>query len=305
MRANIFVKKRFFQRAYSDLQFVLAEMKDTDLDSQTYVIYILLAKCENQFGNVSKGIEYLRTGLAATKSKLTSSSRADLYLELVINYLTISDVKNIEKYMSKIFLLNEGHGLAHGYNGLFHQNRGEAAKSMVSYHKVLEGNPKEIQSMHFIGLGYFAQGKYLDAMTWFDKPLEVDPNHYAWCLKEMAWYRLQKLDTALDNYNPDTDLHWLLRDAWIRRSPKSEYCRGNFCHKNLKLVSQADIRAVKSSGKSISIPMSDYYDSEQSDKFRQFLNMTSIISSWIQVDSPGFLIHKRLVLNPIRFLIQN
>jgi tetratricopeptide (TPR) repeat protein len=293
MRGNVFVKLRYFQRAYKDLKFVLSESKEGDLDSRSYVVYILLAKCENQFGNVARGIRYLHTGLADSSEQLTPSHKTDLYMELVINYLTISDVKNVVKYLNKIFAIDPTHLLAHGYSGLFHQNKGEAAKSILSYQKVLQGNPKEIQSLHFIGLGHFAQGHYEEAIAWFDRLLAVDPSHYAWCLKEMAWYRWTRLDTPLDRYNADADLHWLLKDAWIRRSPQADYCKSRVCHKNLKLVTAGEVKALKGSGSSLAVSMEDFYSSEETAQFLRVVNMTKSISSWIQVDSPGFLVHKR------------
>lgn len=297
MRANINVKKRFFQRAHKDLLLVLAEAKKTKTatpDSQAYVVYILLAKCENQFGEVARGIKYLHTGLAALDKHLTPAHRADMYLELVINYLTISDVVNVEKYLGKLFALDPTHLLAHGYNGLFHQNKGEAAASIAAYTQVLASNPREAQSLHFIGLGHLAQGHYREAMDWFDRLLSVDSSHYAWCLKEIAWYRWRQLDTPLSEYSPDAGLHWLLRDAWIRRSPRSEYCRGAAsCHKNLQLVTTAEVQALEASSSSVTVRLEDFYSPEQAARFRHLVDTTKQISSWIQVDSPGFLVHRR------------
>ena len=294
MRGNINVKLRFFQRAYKDLKFVLAESTTGKMDTQFYGVYILLAKCENQFGNVARGIKYLHTGLTAMGKQLEPKQKTDMYMELVINYLTISDVQNIVKYMDKIFAIDPSHLLAHGYNGLFHQNKGDAVRSITAYEQVLKSNPEEIQSLHFIGLGHFAQGHYREAISWFDKLLAVDPNHYAWCLRQMAYFRWRHLDTPLDQYNPDASLHWLVKDAWIRRSSKSDYCQSNqFCHKNLELVTAADVATLQASGDSVAQSMETFYSAEDTAKFWRLVKRTKLISAWIQVDSPGFLIHRR------------
>lgn len=296
MRGNIYVKLRLFQRAYADLKFALSESKEGEMDSQFYGIYILLAKCENQFGNVSRGIKYLHAGLASSE-KLTPTQKSDLYMELVINYLTISDVKNVKKYLDKIFAIDPSHSLAHGYNGLFYQNKGDAVRSIESYKQVLKVNPKETQSLHFIGLGHFAQGHYHDAISWFNKLLAIDPSHYAWCLREMAYFRWTHMDTPLNQYNPDAALHWLIKDAWIRRSAKSEYCKSNhFCHKNLELVSDAEVEHLQAGDSSVAVTMEAFYSAEETTKFWRMVKMTTSISSWIQVDSPGFLVHRRSVL---------
>jgi tetratricopeptide (TPR) repeat protein len=290
MRASIYVKLKYYQKAYNDLQLVLSDKKDPE--SLSHTPFILLAKCENQFGNISQGIEYLKTGLR-TIENLKPAHKTELLLELVINYLTISDTKNVEKHLNEIFGIDSSHLLAHGYNGLYYQNTGQAAKSIKAYKKVLEKNPKEIQSHHFIGLGYFAQGNYAEAINWFDKLLTIDPNHYAWCLREMAWYRWNQLDTVIDYYNFDSEIHWLLKDSWIRKKSKSDYCHNSFCHKSLKLVSKPTIDKFLTSGNSVTITMQEFYSEKQSNSILQALQMTNIISSWIQVDSPGFLKHKR------------
>lgn len=292
MRGSIYVKQRYFRRAHADLTTALSGSKQEEPNSQSYVIFILLAKCENQFGNVPRGIKYLQKGIATT-SDLSSSQLCDLYMELVINYLTISDVDNVEKYLNKIFEIDSAHPMAHGYKGLFYQNRGQAVESIAAYEKVLSITPDEKQSFHFIGLGHFARGHYSAAIDWFDRLLALDPEHYCWCLREMAWYRWKRLDTPLQQYNPDTDLHWLLKDAWIRRSPKSDYCKANKCHKNLVLVTEAEVRSMVRSGNSVTESMEDFYSAEEIARFLRLRDMTSSVAAWIQVDSPGFLVHRR------------
>ena len=291
MRGNIYVKQSYFRKAFQDLQFALSKTKTKELDSQSHVLYILLAKCENQFGNVAKGINYLKRGLSTLNDKLTTRQMADLYMELVINYMTISDVKNVEKYLEKIFAIDGSHLLAHGYNGLFHQNKGDAAKSIAAYKRALESNSEEVQSLHFVGLGYFAQGNYSEAIKWFNHVINVDPDHYAWTCKEMAWYRWQKLDVPLDQYNFDSDVHWLIKDSWLRRSPKNDVCKSGACRMNLSLVSDSSVAEMKS----METSMESFYNQERKSKILNALQMSRNVSGWIQVDSPGFLIHKRLV----------
>ena len=88
---------------------------------------------------------------------------------------------------------------------------GRAKDTISAFRESYRIDPKETQALQFIAISYQALGDYQAAIEWIEKTLQVDPDHYVWSLREIAYYRWKMLDTPFDHYNPDTDIHWLLK----------------------------------------------------------------------------------------------
>ncbi|CAE7512879.1 SRFR1 [Symbiodinium microadriaticum] len=91
------------------------------------------------------------------------------------------------------------------------QNSGLSRKCIEAFAEVHRLDPTDTQALQFTAICYQGMGDYQSAIKWFDKTLDVDPEHYSWSLREIAYYRWKNLDTPLNEYNPDTDIHWLIK----------------------------------------------------------------------------------------------
>lgn len=88
----------------------------------------------------------------------------------------------------------------------------------------------------------------------------------------------------------------IFQDGWIRRDPRKNYCAPGldpYCHHELKLHHPDEVERLRRSG--VGVGMTDFYNSAPLKKkqLQDLVNLTSQISRWIQVDSPGFLRHQR------------
>jgi hypothetical protein len=241
-------------------------------------------------------------------------------LDMAIVYMSVSNAGKALEYINMALAVDPTVKNVHGYKGLMLQNQGMSRECIAAFAEVHKLDPTDTQALQFTAICYQAIGDFRRAIEWFDKTLQVDPDHYSWSLREIAFYRWQHLDTPLLDYNFDTDVHWLikviivhhiyaraffrhieklkmyLQDGWIRRDPRKNYCAPGpdpYCHHELKLHHPSAVQALSSSG--VGLGMHEFYSSAALKKqlLRELVNITSQISRWIQVDSPGFLRHQR------------
>lgn len=279
-------------------------MAAVKLGANTPQVWNMIGRCEREFGEPEKAIA------AQTKALQLESTHKESLLEMAVTYMSISNARKSLEYLEKVLALDPLLKHAHGYKGLLFQNMGRAKETIEAFREAHLIDPTDTQALQFTAISHQARGDYKSAIEWFEKTLAADPDHYSWCLREIAYYRWQKLDTPFAEYNPDTELHWLLKvsppsslprhlphppqDAWIRRAPLRNYCGPGpkpWCHFELTLHDPSEVRLL--SAGSEGIPMEKFYDEEQKARLKELVSLTSPISRWIQVDSPGFLKHER------------
>lgn len=277
-------------------------MSAIKMGANTAQLWNIVGRCEREFGEPEKAIS------AQTKALQLDSTFKEALLEMAVTYMSISNARKALDYLDKCLALDPLLKNAHGYKGLLLQNMGRARDTITAFQEAYKIDPTDTQALQFIAFSYQAMGDYKSAIEWFEKTLAADPDHYVWSLREMAYYRWRMLDTPLNFYNPDTDLHWLLKvcivlyppfpnisqDAWIRRAPLRNYCGPGlqpWCHFKLSLHHPKEIKELSTGG--LGIPLSQYYNITRREQFKELVALTLPISRWIQVDSPGFLKHER------------
>mmetsp|Transcript_2943 Transcript_2943/g.4462 ORF Transcript_2943/g.4462 Transcript_2943/m.4462 type:complete len:1306 (-) Transcript_2943:83-4000(-) len=283
-RGNAYMKKKLYVAAKQDL------LAAVTMGMNVPELWSLIGHCEREFGEPKRAIA------ALTKALDLDKNHKETLLELALTYMSISDSNKSLEYIARALAVDPTIKNAYGYKGLLFQNMGLVNESLAAFRAVYDLDRTDVQALHFTGVLNQAKGDYEAAIEWFDKTLEVDEEHYCWSLREIAFYRWGKLDTPLVEYNPDTDIHWLLKDAWIRRARIQNYCVPgvvSYCHHGLKLHQADDIKKLSTS--SVGISMTNFYDSKnrKKEQFRNLVKMTERIAQWIQVDSPGFLRHRR------------
>lgn len=130
---------------------------------------------------------------------------------MAIVYMSVSNAAKSLEYIDKALAADPTVKNMHGYKGLMLQNQGLAKECIAAFAEVHKLDPKDTQALQFTAICYQGIGDYRSAIEWFDKALKVDPDHYCWTLREIAFYRWEHLDTPLLDYNFDTDLHWLVK----------------------------------------------------------------------------------------------
>lgn len=263
-------------------------MSAIKLGANTAQLWSLIGRCEREFGEPEKAIS------ALIKALQLESTHKEALLEMAVTYMSISNARKALEYLDKCLALDPLMKNAHGYKGLLLQNMGRAKDTITAFMEAYRIDSLDTQALQFIAVSYAAMGNYGNAIEWFEKTLLADPDHYSWCLREIAYYRWQMLDVPFAAYNPDTDLHWLLKDAWIRRAPLRNYCgpgRNPWCHYKLSLHDPNEVRIL--SAGSGGIPMEKFYNRTRRTQMKELVTLVAPISRWIQVDSPGFLKHER------------
>ena len=131
---------------------------------------------------------------------------------MAIVYMSESNAAKSIEYIDKALAVDPTVKNVHGYKGLMLQNQGRSRECIEAFAKVHALDPTDTQALQFTAICYQALGDYQNAILWFEKALRVDPDHYCWSLREIAYYRWTHVDTPLwDEYNPDTDIHWLIK----------------------------------------------------------------------------------------------
>jgi tetratricopeptide (TPR) repeat protein len=180
-------------------------MAAVKLGANTPQVWNMIGRCEREFGEPEKAIA------AQTKALQLESTHKESLLEMAVTYMSISNARKSLEYLEKVLALDPLLKHAHGYKGLLFQNMGRAKETIEAFREAHLIDPTDTQALQFTAISHQARGDYKSAIEWFEKTLAADPDHYSWCLREIAYYRWQKLDTPFAEYNPDTELHWLLK----------------------------------------------------------------------------------------------
>lgn len=175
------------------------------MGTNTANLWNLIGRCEREFGEPEKAIS------AQTKALQIESHSKEALLEMAITYMSISNARRALEYIDQTLTVDHTVKMAHGYKGLLFQNMGRSRDCIAAFAEALKLDAKDTQALQFTALSYQAMGDYKSAIEWYEKALLVEPEHFSWIQREISYYRWNKLDTPLDEYNPDTDIHWLIK----------------------------------------------------------------------------------------------
>ena len=126
-------------------------------------------------------------------------------------HMSVSNAEEAMAFIDRALQADPSVKNVHGYKGLLMQNSGLSRECIQAFAEVHRLDDSDTQALQFTAICYQGLGDYKSAIQWFDKTLAVDPDHYCWTLREIAYYRWRRLDTPLNEYNADTDLHWLIK----------------------------------------------------------------------------------------------
>jgi tetratricopeptide (TPR) repeat protein len=194
-------------------------MAAVKLGANTPQLWNMIGRCEREFGEPEKAIA------AQTKALQLESTHKESLLELAVTYMSVSNARKALEFIEKVLALDPQLKHAHGYKGLLFQNMGRARETIAAFREAYLLDPTDTQALQFTAISHQALGEYEAAIEWFEKTLAADPDHYSWCLREIAYYRWRMLDTPLGDYNPDTDIHWLLKVRPPSSPPHSHSAR--------------------------------------------------------------------------------
>jgi tetratricopeptide (TPR) repeat protein len=98
---------------------------------------------------------------------------------------------------------NDNYNLTSLYNqatDLYRQGRYEEA--IAYYDKALAIDPNDVDALNYKGAALYRQGKHQEAITYFDKALAIDPNYVpALTYKGIYVYDLERYDEAIAYYD--------------------------------------------------------------------------------------------------------
>jgi tetratricopeptide (TPR) repeat protein len=177
---------------------------------------------------------------------------------------------------------------AWGYAGLLYQTLGECHKAIYYLGKTLDLDPEDHTSLLLSAMCLQSELDFASAFRTFDRMMGLSgaraaeanvPFH-----REVAFYRMSYLDTPLLEFNYDMVVDKSIKVGLNKREPfPFPVDRGNSVEK---------IAREKATAEAL-IKHSQPVRQLVSDKARAALKVSSQLRGWIQLDSPGFLPHRR------------
>lgn len=274
-RGIINFKLRAFYSARNDFGSALEFGESPDL-------WNFIGQCEKEFGHVNKAVE------AYDNTLRLDPNNFEAVLHKGICLIGNSDHERALPLIAEVLQRDPNNKQALGYRALMHHNMGNAPLALQDYTLVSSLDPSDSTSRYFSGILSQAMGDYSRAVEYYQQTLSVDASHFAWTVMEICYYRWSKLDTHLEEYNADRDVDWQLKFSWVKNDARSSHCKSKKPCRLTPLTNLPpnDLLAIPS------VRDSDF-SKEKRRVIRDLLNVTSILSRWIQVNSPGFLPHRR------------
>lgn len=130
-------------------------------------------------------------------------------------------------------------------------------------------------------LTHFALGEYKAAIQILDDILKEDPKDSAWFKREIVFFYWKYLDENVLSFNINREIHPRVKEGYATSArDQEEFMKDYPEYESL-------------SRKYRYLMQSDDLLFETSDKILELLSITKGLTKWIQVNSPGFMPHKR------------
>jgi hypothetical protein len=109
----------------------------------------------------------------------------------------------------------------------------------------------------------------------------MNPNDSAWFKREILFYYWSAIDRSVQTFNINKDVHPRVKEGFATSAPNHEEFMRDYPEYESLAETYSDL--LKGEEARPTLP----------EKGLELLRLTSTIAGWIQVDSPGFMPHKR------------
>ena len=156
-------------------------------------VTILLARTHARLGQQEESSRILKATLAL------HSDHAGIQLE--VGKVLMDDLRDVDaglKAIEKSIDLDATVAQAHFTLGNLQKDSGQRVAAIVSYSKVLELDPQNIEALNNKGACLQVLGNHQEAIENFDKALAINPNHlFAMMNKGTSLHKLNRFDESL------------------------------------------------------------------------------------------------------------
>ncbi len=242
-------------------------------------LWHLRGKCEREFGETKNALKSLE------KSRRYDGSVKEVHLDTAYTLMEAARWNESLVFIDSALKIDPNYKNAFGYRGLLFQNLGRHKDALSDFNRALSIDPSDTQCMLLSGVCYHAIGDFEKSLKMFSSLLAIEPKHHAWYRKEFMLYSQSRFNDLLNTYNPDTDLSLHIREGLSQNS--------------VDPLSPAVFQSYSLSKKSLPSTFSTSVRTNADlPLFNQnvtlLLAATKSISTWIQLDTPGFMPNKRL-----------
>lgn len=273
-RGLSFFELGHFQKASVDfkaaLEFALRSETAAELIAK---IYHLLGQCEKEFGEIEKSLVFHNRSIELMPelpdymfAYAVTAADGGLWREALI-------------FMNETLALNDGLKNVYGFRGLLYQNLGMASEAIIDLEKTITFDAHDINPLVLLGVSFQSLGKYDQAFKAFETILSIDRKNAAWFRKEFISYYVGKLDMDFKQFNLDNEFDPMIKEGLIESHttafiPKSYVPYGS-------ITSMTYMRRQS------------IVDEPISQEISLLLNATKDMIVWTNIDSPGYLPHRR------------
>jgi tetratricopeptide (TPR) repeat protein len=264
----------YFKKAQDDFQFALDfALRNNSNSKVTARIYRLLGQCEEEFGEIenslsfhSKAIELLPNNSDYFKAHAIAAIDGGLWEDAIIS-------------LNKTLALNNESSSAYSIRGLLYQDLGMANQAILDFKRATTLDPNDITSMYFLGISFQSIGKYDQAFQAFDNILNIDHKNSVWFRKEFISYYAGKLDTEFKQFNIDNDFDPAIKEGIIEAKTTAFIPKSYVPYASITSLTYMRRQSIRNEPVSQDVTL--------------LLNATKDMNIWMQIDSPGFLTHRR------------
>lgn len=264
----------YFKRAsedfYKGLDFLIKNKGSKELKAR---LYHLLGQCEKEFGETVKSLTF------HNKSLELMPNVQDYYFAYATTAVMGGLWEEALVYIDKTLDINDGLKNAYGYRGLLYQNLGMAKEAIIDLKKTLSFDANDINPLLLLGVSYQGLGKYDEAFKVFDTIINIDRNNPVWFRKEFISYFVGKLDTEFKVFNVDNEFDPIIKDGIIELQTTASVPMSYVPYGSITSMTYMRRQSIRDEPLPLDV--------------LTLLNDTKNMTIWIQIDSPGFLPHKR------------
>eukprot|EP01036_Dinobryon_divergens_P031645 gene31645-41082_t len=243
-------------------------------DDARGVCWHMKGMSETGLGLHEQAIASMQKGLAL------NSPPTQAYADIGAAYTELGDWRNAMINLDKTLKLDANNLLALFRKGIIYQRMGKYDQSIVSFEKGLSiSNDKNF--LIALTTSYFNLGNYFEAAKHYEQILAMDHAHSSLFKKELLYYTAYKAQSPLMSYSPDVELEGIVR---IYSTQVIDSILP------MTFTSYSRRKGYQISRKPLFKPSNEFKDSA-----KYLLEQTSAYSSWIHLNSPGFVANQRLV----------
>ena len=264
----------YYRKANDDfkvaLDFAVAKNATPELTAN---IYYMIGQCEKKFGAIENSLFFYN------KSIELMPTLPDYPLMYAITAVDGGLWEEGLEFLNKTLTLNNDLKDVYNFRGQLYQTLGMANEAIIDLEKTLIFDPNDVNQLTLLGVTFQSLGKYDEAFRVFEKILSMDRKNTVWFRKEFISYYVGKLDMDFKQFNIDNDFDPMIKEGIIEAKscasiPKSYVPYGSIT--SMTYMRRQSIR-----------------DEPLSEEATILLDLTKDVLVWSQLDSPGFLPHKR------------